>query len=576
MKRCPQCNRVETDEALKFCRADGATLVIQSATLNSEAGTAQLGSPSGGADIETSILPNATDANFNRATGPTTVLPVQQAPGRTNKLSKPNPRIAVIALAILLLVGITIVGYFFLTKSGRAIDSVAVLPFQNVSGDKETEFLSDGISETLINNFTRIPTLRVTARSTAFRYRGKEIEPQQIGRELNVGAILSGKVLQRGDSLSIQVDLINVTDGSQIWGNSYNGKASEILDLQQRIARDVSERLRWKLSGAQEQQIAKNYTQNPEAYQLYLKGRFYWNRRTAENLKKAIEQFRAAADKDQQYALAYVGLADCYLLLEEYAGMPVSETLPQATAFATRALEIDESLAEAHVSMGLIHDHLWQWAEAERELKRAIALNPNYPTAHHWYSIYLRDMGRFDDALAEIQRAQQLDPLSMIIGLNEALTHFMKGDTNTAIDHTKKAMELDPLFPGTHLFLGRMYLKQGHYDEALAEIEKDTGLKQSLTLRFQGYALGMSGKRNDAVAIARELESRYAAHEALGQDIALVYVGLGEKDKAFDWLERDFKARSGVLQFVRSFPEFESLRSDARYADLLRRMNLPE
>ena len=577
MKRCPQCNRVETDEALKFCRVDGTTLVSDSVSLNGEAGTAQLGSLSNPNEVHTSILPKHTDANINRATAPTTVLPSPVSATGTGKLTKARYKTFAIAGVILTVITVGLAAYFVLVrKTSTAISSIAVLPLVNASGDKETEFLSDGISETLINNFTRIPTLRVTARSTAFRYKGKDIEPQQIGRELGVGAILTGKGLQRGDSLNIQVDLINATDGSQIWGNSYNGKASEILDLQQRIARDVSENLKWRLSGAQEQQIAKTYTANPEAYQLYLKGRFYWNKRTAENLQKAIEQFRAAADKDPNYALAYVGLADSYVLLEEYAGKPVSESLPPAREFATRAVQIDDSLAEAHVSLGLVHDHLWQWADSEKEFKRAIELNPNYPTAHHWYSVYLRDMGRYDEALTEIRHARDLDPLSLIINFNVALAYLIKGDANTALDQMKRTMELDPNYSASHIFLGRAYVKQGRVNEALAEMQKDAALNLSLNLRYFGYTQALAGKREDAMATAKELERRYMIHEAIAQDVALVYVGLGDHDQAFAWLEKDFQARSGILQFVRSLPEFESLHSDARYLDLMRRMNLPQ
>jgi TolB-like protein/Flp pilus assembly protein TadD len=436
--------------------------------------------------------------------------------------------------------------------------------------------LTSGISETLINNFTRIPALRVTARSTAFRYKGRDVESQQIGRELGVRAILSGKVVQRGDSLSVQVDLIDASNGAQLWGNQYNGKASDILNIQQSIARDVSEQLKLKLSGAQQQQIAKNYTANPEAYQLYLKGRFYWNRRTVENLNKAIEQFRAASDKDPNYALAYVGLADCYGLLEGYAGTPSSETLPQAKAYAERALAIDDSLAEAHASLGIINENLWQWAEAEKEFKRAIELNPNYPTAHHWYSILLKSVGRWDEAFAEIKRAQELDPLSNVINVNISMTYYLKNDLNSTIEYSRKMIELDPNFADTYEFLGLAYLKQGRNSEAIGALEKLAELsdRASENLGSLGYVYAVAGKRDKAIAVIKEMEGKYAKREALGQDFAAVYAGLGEKDKAFAWLEKDFQAHSGPLVDIRWTPSYEPLRSDPRYADLLRRMGL--
>ena len=478
-------------------------------------------------------------------------------------------------LAAALMIG----GYFlFFGKRAAAFDSIAVLPFVNASGDQETDFLSDGIAETLINNFTKIPALRVTARSTAFRYKGKETDPQTIGKELNVGAILTGKVLQRGDTLSIQVDLIDTSNGSQIWGNRYSGKTSEILNVQQSIARDVSEQLKLKLSGVQEQQIAKNYTANPEAYQFYLRGRFYWNKRTAENLKKAIEQFQAALDKDPNYALAFVGLADCYAVMENYAGTPASEALPQAKAFATRALAIDDSLAEAHVSLAFINNQLWDWADAEKEFKRAIAMNPNYPTAHHWYSLSLNDVGRFDESAAEIRRAQELDPVSNIINQNVTLSYLAKNDYKSAIENSRRMIELDPNFGNTWAYLGQAYLMQGSNSEAIAAMERAVELtsRAGQTLGELGYGYAVAGRRDNALAIIRELEGKYAKRETIGQYIAAVYAGLGDKDAAFAWLEKDFQARSGLLARIRTRPGFAPLRDDPRLKDILRRMGLPE
>jgi len=348
--------------------------------------------------------------------------------------------------------------------------------------------------------------------------------------------------------------------------------------VQQSIARDVSGQLKLKLSGAQQQQIAKNYTVNPEAYQLYLKGRFYWNRRTAENLKKAIEQFRAAAEKDSNYALAYVGLADCYGLLEEYAGTPASETLPQAKAYAERALAIDDSLAEAHASLGLVNEGLWQWADAEKEYKRAIEINPNYPTVRNWYYLFLNDMGRQDEAAAELKRAQELDPLSNVINANVIIHYLLKNDPNSAIEYSRKMIELNPNYADTYEYLGLAYLKQGRNSEALAASEKAVELSNRAgeNLSQLGYAYAVTGKRNEAIAVIKELEGKYARREAIGQHLAAVYAGLGEKDEAFKWLEKDFQARSQNLAYIRWQPPYETLRSDSRFADLLRRMNLPQ
>jgi len=493
---------------------------------------------------------------------------------------------------VVIIAGVISVGVFFLgrytavskqsepsnagTQWASAIPekSIAVLPFENASGNPETEYLSDGISEALINSLTELQQLKVIARSTAFRYKGKPVDPQVVGRELKVRAVLMGLVRQTGERLNVQVDLVDATTGAQLWGEEYERKLSDVLLVKQTIAREVTEKLRLRLTGEQQQRLVKRDTTNPEAYQFYLKGRYYWEKRTAENLKKAIDQFQQAADKDPNYALAYVGLADCYLLLEDYVGTPASETYPKAKAFAQRALQFDSSLAEAHTSLAYVYSNLWQWEQAEEEFKRAIKLNPNYPTAHHWYYLYLLDLGRIDEAMAEIKRAHELDPLSLVIGTTLTYAYFVEGDVNSSIAQGKRVIDLDPNFPRAHEYLGLAYLKQGRHSEAIAELEKAVELSGREPLRDLGYGYAISGGRAEALAVLRELEGKYEKHEAIGQDLAAVYAGLGEKDQAFAWLEKDFQARSGLLARIRWIPPFESLRSDPRYADLVRRIGL--
>jgi serine/threonine-protein kinase len=494
---------------------------------------------------------------------------------------KQHKRGFIAVLSILLIAAIGLGYWFYGNRSAsnyaKEINSIAVLPFQNVSGDPHVEYLSDGIAESLINGLTQLQQLKVIARSTAFRFKGKDFDLQTIGRELNVRAVLTGRVRQMGDRLNIQVDLADASTGAQLWGAEYERKLSDVVNVEQEIAREVIEKLRLKLSGEQRQQLTKRDTANPEAYQLYLRGRFYWNKRTAENLKKAIEQFKAAADKDPNYALPYVGLADSYALLEQYTGTPPSETLPQAKAYAELALQIDDSLAEAHTSLGFVNYNLWQWAEAEKEFERAIELNRNYPTARHWYYVYLRDMGRFDEALVEIKRAQELDPLSLVINVSLTRAYLLKGDVNSCIEQTKKLIELYPNYAPNHGYLGLAYIKQGRHTEALAEMQKAVELERSSTsLSLLGYANAISGKYLEANAIIMELEGRYAKREVLGQDLAAVYAALGKNDQAFAWLEKDFQVRSGELSSITCLPTFDSLRNDPRYADLLRRMNLPQ
>lgn len=479
--------------------------------------------------------------------------------------------VAVAALAIV----ITGTAYFF-ARSSKEIDSIAVLPLINASADPDTEYLSDGITETLINSLTRFPDLRVVARSTAFRYKGKEVDPQQVGRDLNVRTVLTGRVLQRGDTLTIQAELVDVANNSQLWGEQYNRKLADLLVVQQEISREITEKLRLRISGEEQKQLIRHNTSDMEAYQLYLKGRYYWNKRTAEGLKKAIEQFQQAIDKDPNYALAHVGLADSYLVSEEYIGTPASETIPKAKAAAQRALQIDDLLSEAHASLAVINRNLWQWGEAENGFKRAIELNPNYPTTHHWYSTYLHTVGRLEEAMREIKRAQELDPLSPIIGVNVAVVYRLQGDLDSAIEEAKKVIELDPNFPLAHDNLGLSFLKQRRYPEAIAEFQKAVELSGRASLYFGslGHSYALLGNHSEALAILKELEGKYSRRQAAGTHIAMVYAGFRKNDEAFAWLEKDFESHASELRKITTSPAFDFLRSDVRYIDLLQRMGL--
>jgi len=500
------------------------------------------------------------------------------APART----KTRAWIYVVIVGALLSVGLFMLGrYGFRENNSLSTEqptkSIAVLPFENATRNTDTEYLSDGISEALINSLTELQQLKVIARSTAFRYKGKQIDPQGVGRELKVRTVLMGVVRQVGDRLNVQVDLVDAMTGTQLWGQEYERKLADVLAVKQALVREVTAKLRLKLTGEQQQRLTQRDTTNPEAYQFYLRGRYYWNKRTAENLKKAMEQFQQAADKDPSYALAYVGLADTYVLLENYAGTHANETLPKAKAFAERALQLDSSLAEAHTSLGYVYNNLWQWKEAEEEFKRATKLNPNYPTAHHWYSLCLLDVGRMDEAKAEIKRAHELDPLSLIIGTTLTYAYLAEGDASFSIAQSKKVVDLDPNFPRGHEYLGLAYLKERRYAEAIAELQKAVELsgRERWPLRDLGYGYAISGKRVEAQAILKELVGKYEKGQAIGQDLAAVYAGLGDKDQAFAWLEKDFQTRSGLLAWTKWTPAFESLRSDPRFTDLLRRMGFP-
>jgi len=580
MKRCPQCNHVETDEALKFCRVDGAMLINDSSSFGSEADTAQLGSSPNAGEVHTSILVDNTNVNVNRGTAPTTVLPLQSAQASTRELRRVRSRLTIrLAIAGVIVVLLGVGTYFYTSRKGRStIDSIAVLPFQNASGDPNAEYLADGISEALINSLADLPQLRVVARSTAFRYKGKDVDPQQVGRELNVRSVLMGRVRQIGETLVVQVDLVDATTGAQLWGQEYERKVSDVISVKQAIARETTEKLSLRLSGEDRQRLVRRDTNSPEAYQFYLQGRFYWNKRTAEGIKKAIEEFHQAADKDPNYALAYVGLADCYILLEEIAGIPASESLQKARAAADRALQLDDSSAEAHTSSAMIYQHLWSWSEAESEYRRAISLNPNYPTAHQWYSNYLFATGRLDDSLREGKRAQELDPLAPIISHNVAYVYLLKNDLESAITESKRILEISPSFPPSINDLGWAYLKQGRYDDATAEFQKavQASGRQSGSLGNLGYCYALTGKRTEALGILKELKERYTNGEAVAVFMAGLYAGLGDSDRAFALLEKDFQKHSGQIPTIASWLSLERLRSDPRYADLVQRMGLKQ
>jgi TolB-like protein/Flp pilus assembly protein TadD len=469
--------------------------------------------------------------------------------------------------------------YWYLDREKtRAIESIAVMPFVNESGSADLEYLSDGMTETLIKSLSNLPNLSVKPRSSVFRYKGKDTDLKTIAKELNIQAILNGRVVQRGDQLTVSLELVNAQKESVIWTEQYERKTSDLVSLQSEIARDVSTKLKSKLSGVEETQVTKIATADPAAYQAYLKGRYYWNRRTTENLQKAIEQFKLATDRDPNYALPFVGLADCYAVLNEYAGTPSSETIPQSRSYAQRALSLDNQLAEPHATLGQVNNQAWQYAEAEREYKRAIELNPNYPTGYHWYSILLKDLGRIDEASKMINRAHELDPLSSVISVNISRMYQIQNNHEASIENSLKIIELDPNFGPAYQYLGLSYLKQGRSAEAITALKKAVELtgESSISLGDLGYVYAATGKRTEALTIIKQLEDKYERKQAIGQYIAPVYLGLGEKDKAFEWLERDFQARDGKLPEIRWQLQFDSLRDDARYKDLLKRMNLPE
>ncbi len=413
------------------------------------------------------------------------------------------------------------------------------------------------------------------ARSTVFRYKGQEVDPQAVGYDLGVLAVMTGRVLHLGEHLIVKTELVNVTDGSQLWGEQYDRKLSDIFAVQAEISQEITEKLRLKLSGEQKKRLTKRFTNNAEAYQLYLKGRYFWNKRTPEGLKKGIGYFNQAIDRDPGYALAYAGLADSYALLSGYISvLPPKESWPKAKAAAMKALEIDETLAEAHTSLAYVTmSYDWDWARAEREFKRAIDLSPGYATAHHWYSVYLRAMGRFDESIAESERAQALDPLSLIINMDAGLPYYYARQYDRAIEHYRKTLEMDANFGHAHFCLGWAYEQKGLHEEAIAELQKASELSgRSIGIMAAlGRALAVAGRRREAQEILGELEEISKQQYVFPYDMAIVYAGLGEPDQAFEWLGKAFAERDVGVIWIKVDPMLDSLRADVRFVDLLRR-----
>ncbi|MBA2525418.1 MAG: protein kinase [Pyrinomonadaceae bacterium] len=486
---------------------------------------------------------------------------------------------AAVAVLAMVLGAFGLVAYLQTRNTEVAIESIAVLPFQNRSAETDTEYLSDGLAESLIYRLSQLPKLRVSPTSSVFRYKGKEIDPVKVGQELEVNAVLSGRIVQRGDNLTISAELVDVRYNKLLWGEQYERKMSELLATQREIAREIVDKLKLKVSGEQKA-FAKHYTESSEAYQSYLKGRFYWNKRSEDGFQKALQNFQQAIERDPNFALAYSGLADTYNLLgapEAGGTQPPNEVLPKAKAAALKAIEIDETLAEPHVSLAhakLFYDR--NWAGAGREFKRAIELNPNYSVAHHWYAVYLNVLGR-PEALTEIKRAHELDPLSLSINTWYGRILAGAGQSDQAIEQLRKTIEMDPSFLLAYLRLGLIYEEKGRYDEAIAEFKQVLKLSggKPLGIAALAHVYAMSGRREEAQENLDELLQLSKQRYVSPVWIAIIYVALGDKDQAFAWLEKGNEVRDHNVVRLKTDPRYEPLRSDPRFNDLVRRIGIP-
>src|SRR5215217_3313780 len=486
-------------------------------------------------------------------------------------------KLTVAAVALLAVVALFLIAFRRdrPAESVSTISSLAVLPFTN--SDPNTEYLSDGITESLIDSLSKMPNLKVKSSSTVFHYKGRETDPKKIGRELGVHALLSGTVSQVGDDLSVSVELIDVRDDSHIWGERYGRKVSEVVALPQQISRDVSQRLFSRGDNMDHAQLTRNYSPDSEAYRLYLQGRYNWNKRTVEGLQNGIDYFGKAIMRDQDYALAYAGLADCYLLLNVYNVTSADDSYPKAEAASRKALSINESLAEAHTALGFVtYRYHLKWAEAEEHFKKAIALNPNYATAHQWYASYLAASGRLNEAVVEAKTAHDLEPFSLTIDSDYIRGLYYAGRLDEARKESLKLLETDPSFARAHYELGLVLEEAGKYDEAINEFK--LGLKalpdNVAALTALGHAQGRAGKRADAEkAIARLQELSKRQYVSPFQN-AVVYAGMDERKLALDWLEKSREERFNWLPFIAVDPVFKNLRAEPRFVELAKSLGL--
>ena len=463
-------------------------------------------------------------------------------------------------------------------RLSKIIDSLAVLPFENATRDPEHEYLSDGIASSLINTLATVPKLRVIAQSTVFRYKGRPIDPQAVGRELNVRSVLTGRIMQSGGSLRIGTELVDVPTGSQLWGAQYDRKPGDIFAIQDEISNEISEKLRLKLTRAEKKRLTKRQTDDAEAYRLYLKGRHHWNRWTEDGFYKAIEYFQQAVEKDPAYALAYTGIADSYVLLGWNSYLPPKDAFPKARVAAMAALRLDPELGEAHSPQAAVlwlYD--WQWPEAQMEFKRSLALNPAHPTASHWFAECLMTMGRHSEAIARMKSSQDLDPLSLIISVAIGWAFYMAGQYEAAIEQLHRTVEMDPNYPVTYWILGLTLRKMGRHELAIAEGEKGVKLSGGSALMRAALAqtLATADRRKDALQILDDLTTLSKEKYVSPYFFAGIHVGLGEDDRAIEYLEKSYEEHSHWLIYLHIDPSMDRMRSNPRFQDLLRRIGLP-
>ena len=572
MKRCPECRRDYYDDTLLYCLDDGNALLEGPASASSgdEPATAILHSTDVSGEAQTHAQIHTTEQT---AVLPSGITDVPRSNGFDKRLV-----LAPLALAVTVLGGFFGYRYFTPSNSGQ-INSIAVLPFENRSGDADTDYLSDGLADSLIYRLSQLPDLKVSPTSSVMRYKGSGTNVAQIAKELEVDAVMSGRLVQRGDDLSISVQLIDSRTNKLIWAEQYDRKMNDLLATQREIATTITQKLQLKLS-SEEKGITKKYTDSNEAYQLYLKGRYHFARRTRDDINKAIASFEEAIKIDPSFALAYARIAEAYNQMPNYPYASPMEAFPKAKAAAERAIALDPTLSEGHTAMGNTLTSLDRnWPEAEREFKRALELDPNSATAHYRYaSEYLISVGRTKEALAEVERALEIEPLDPNMVANLGRHYLYDGQSGRALAQTKRAYEADPTFPISRLLYGMTLNAVGQYAEALALSEKalqDFPNNQQM-LMVAGSAYGRSGRRADADRVIERFREISTKEYVIPSFVAVVFGSMGEKDKAFAELEKSIEQHDSWFRWAKVEPLFDPLRNDPRFKDLLKRMNLPE
>ena len=461
--------------------------------------------------------------------------------------------------------------------SGR-VHSIAVLPFVNASADPNLEYLADGVTDGIISSLTRVPELRVMARSTVFSYKGKDTNARKIGKELNVDSVLLGRIAQRGDTLTIQTDLVRVDDGSELWGDQYNRKVSDLVAVQGNIAQEIYNNLRPRLTGQETSQLTKHETENPEAYQLYLQGLYYWNKWTESGFKRAIEYFNQAVEKDPNYAKAYAGLADTYNFMSDSGYETPQQVWQNAKSAAMQAVKLDDTLPEAHISLALVRENYdWDWPGAESEFKRAIQANPNSATAHQWYGDFLTKVGRFDEAKTELKKSQDQDPLSLLINTSIGRQLYFARQYEAAIQQLKKTLDMDPNFVPAQHAIEAAYAQNGMYQDAVGERQKVLTLSGNPDLAAAvGEDFRKSGYPGVLQSWLEGLQEVSKRGYVPPYNIAVIYAQLGDKTQAIAWLEQAYKQRDSKLTYIKIEPAFDQVRSAPQFQNLVRRVGLPQ